>query len=115
MERDKSDGGLVHRFFEMVKRAFGGTEYDEARLKNTDLAAQARGEGAGDTSHAEADASVFHTDPDPSVPSGKVDRAETGADTLATEGSDDETLGISTEPSLGEGDAGAVNAPVSEE
>jgi len=158
-----NDSGFVDRIVENVKTVFGGGSNDTEDLQDTELAAEARGEGAGDVSGSEADVNMFGSEGDSSVGSKADERARVGTSDSGSAGSTYESSqpgagfatdsadtavdpyantpgtgfatgaipttipggsdadygsaasGLSTEPSLGEGDAGAVGAPVGED
>lgn len=155
MTNDNGDSS----FIEKVKGLFSGGSNDTEDLQDTELAAQSRGEGAGDVSGTEADVNMFDQSGDPTAGTTAAEKAQpgtgdsgravssyesvqpgagfadTGSDPYAnTPGTgfatgaipttipagadseyDSDTSGLSTEPSLGEGDAGAVGAPVGED
>ena len=152
MASENNDPGLVETIIENVKSAFGGDTSND-----TELVAEARGEGAGDTSGTDADVNMLGTKPDPTVSRRAEDRAQPGTPDsgsagtssspsfetsrsesgFATESADpyantpgtgfatgmvttpvdpnadfgDERSSISTEPSLGDGDAGVTEDP----
>src|SRR5436309_1093926 len=115
MASENNDPGLVETIIENVKSAFGGDTSND-----TELVAEARGEGAGDTSGTEANVNMFGTKPDPTVSRRAEDRAQPGtgfATGMVTTPVDpnadfgDERSSISTEPSPGEGDAGVTEDP----
>jgi hypothetical protein len=136
------DSSFVDTIAQNVKRVFGGGSNESNDLQDTELAAEARGEGAGNVDGTEADVNMFGSEGDPGVGWKADERAQVGTSdsgsagdpyantpgtgfatgaipTTIPAGSDadygDDTSGISTEPSLGEGDAGAVGAPVGED